>query len=113
VYGDPQALPLDDVFCKLDEMPYNFVGRVGPVVKVHVDVADASIEEELAIVPVDQLASARVQAIAYRSLFSLTTRPTCSSLNTFITHRKAWFGYLLFGFPLAIVFAAARAARLA
>jgi hypothetical protein len=53
VYRDSQTLPLDDVFCKPNEMPHDFVGRVRPVVKVHVDMADASIEKELAIVPVD------------------------------------------------------------
>ena len=50
---------------------------------------------------------------AYRSLFSLTTNPTFSSLNTFMTHRNVWFGYRLFALPLAMVLAAAKAARLA
>lgn len=50
---------------------------------------------------------------AYKSLFSLTTTPTFSSLNTFMTHRNPRFGYLLFGLFRAIACSVARALRFA
>ena len=43
MYSDPLPLPLDNVLCEPDEMPYNLVRGIGAVVKVHVDMADSSL----------------------------------------------------------------------
>jgi hypothetical protein len=40
-------------------MSYDLVGGVGTFVKVHVDMANTSLEEELSVVPDDQLTSVR------------------------------------------------------
>jgi hypothetical protein len=93
-------------------MSNNLVGGVGSVVKVHVDMANTGLKEELAVVPDHQLTHNKFW-LAHRSLFSLTTNPTSSSLKTCMTHRKERFGYRLFALLLAMVLAAARAARFA
>jgi hypothetical protein len=43
MYSDPLSLSLDDILCEPDEMPNNLVRGIGSIIKVHVDMADASL----------------------------------------------------------------------
>ena len=55
MHSYPLALPFDYIFRESDEMPYDLVGGVRAVVKVHVDMANAGLKEELSVIPIDQL----------------------------------------------------------